>query len=93
MKVRQLSISDIVVIGLLVIHILPVWLFKYTATQDGPIHVHNAHVLREYHNHENYTLREVYKLNPYAFSELDLPRIYGGAHVYLSASHLRKDTL
>ena len=67
MKVRQLSISDIVVIGLLVIHILPVWLFKYTATQDGPIHVHNAHVLREHHNHENYTLREVYKLNPTLF--------------------------
>ncbi len=67
MQTRRFSIQHIVVIVLLVIHILPVWLFKYTATQDGPAHVHNAHVLKVYHNHENYILREVYERNPTLF--------------------------
>ncbi|MXY28676.1 hypothetical protein F4Y59_11005 [Candidatus Poribacteria bacterium] len=67
MQARRFSIQHIVVIVLLVIHILPVWLFKYTATQDGPAHVHNAHVLKVYHNHENYILREVYERNPTLF--------------------------
>ena len=67
MKVGRFSIQHIVVIVLLVIHILPVWLFKYTCTQDGPAHVHNAHVLKVYHNHENYVLREVYERNPTLF--------------------------
>lgn len=67
MQARRLSIPHIVVIALLVIHILPTWLFKYTGTQDGPAHVHNAHVLKVYHNHENYILREVYERNPTLF--------------------------
>ena len=67
MKARRLSIQQIVVIVLLIVHILPVWLFKYACTQDGPAHVHNAHVLKVYHNHENYILREVYERNPTLF--------------------------
>ena len=67
MKARRLSTQYIVVIVLLVIHILPVWLFKYTCTQDGPAHVHNAHILKVYHNHENYILREVHERNPTLF--------------------------
>ena len=67
MKARRLSIQQIVVIVLLIVHILPVWLFKYACTQDGPAHVHNAHVLKVYHNHENYILREVYEHNPTLF--------------------------
>ncbi len=67
MKARRLSIEQIVVIVLLVVHVLPVWLFKYACTQDGPAHVHNAHVLKVYHNHENYILREVYERNPTLF--------------------------
>lgn len=67
MKVSQLSIRYITVIALLVIHLLPVWGFKYFPTQDGASHIYNAYVLKEYHNHENYRLREVYKLNPTFF--------------------------
>ena len=67
MKARRFSIQHIVVIVLLAIHILPVWLFKYATTQDGPAHVHNAHILKVYHNHENYILREVYERNPTLF--------------------------
>ena len=67
MKARRLSVQHIVIIVLLVIHILPVWLFKYACTQDGPAHVHNAHILKVYHNHENYVLREVHERNPTLF--------------------------
>jgi len=67
MKARRLSVQHIVIIVLLVIHILPVWLFKYTCTQDGPAHVHNAHILKVYHNHENYVLREIHERNPTLF--------------------------
>ena len=67
MKEHRLSLQHIVLIVLLVIHILPVWLFKYTCTQDGPAHVHNAYILKVYHNHENYVLREVHERNPTLF--------------------------
>ena len=67
MKVRRFSIQHSIVIVLLVIHVLPTWLFKYTGTQDGPAHVHNAHILKVYHNHENYILREVHERNPTLF--------------------------
>lgn len=51
------------IIILLVIHLAPLWLFKYFPSQDGPSHIYNAHVLKEYHKHENYKLRDVFKLN------------------------------
>lgn len=67
MKFHQLSIGYITVIVLLVIHLLPVWGFKYFPTQDGASHIYNAYVLKEYHKHENYRLREVYELNATIF--------------------------
>ena len=67
MKINRLSIGYITVIALLVIHLLPVWGFKYFPTQDGASHIYNAYVLKEYYNHKNYWLREVYELNPTLF--------------------------
>ena len=78
MKVRRLSVQHIVIIVLLVIHVLPTWLFKYTGTQDGPAHVHNAHILKVYHNHENYILREVHERNPTLFPNWT-------SHVFMAA--------
>jgi hypothetical protein len=51
------------VIILLVVHLLPIWIFRYFPTQDGPSHIYNAYVLKDYHKHENYKIREVFKLN------------------------------
>ena len=67
MKVRQLSVGYVTVIVLLVLHLLPVWGFKYFPTQDGASHIYNAYVVKEYHKHENYRLREVYELNATIF--------------------------
>ena len=41
---------------------MPVWIFTYFPTQDGASHIYNSYVLKEYHKHENYRLREVYEL-------------------------------
>ena len=67
MKTRLLSVGYITVIVMLVLHLLPVWGFKYFPTQDGASHIYNAYVVKEYHNHENYRLREVYDLNATVF--------------------------
>ena len=48
---------------LFVLHLLPIWIFTYFPSQDGPSHIYNALTLKEYHKHENYTMRDVWKLN------------------------------
>ena len=67
MKVRRLSVGYITVFVMLVLHLLPIWGFKYFPTQDGASHIYNAYVVKEYHKHENYRLREVYELNATIF--------------------------
>ena len=60
---KRIPTRHIIIIALLVVHLLPIWIFRYFPTQDGPSHIYNAYVLKEYHKHENYKLREVFKLN------------------------------
>ena len=67
MREHRFSKGVFLVIGLIVLHLIPVWGFKYFPTQDGASHIYNAYVLKEYHNPENTQLREVYKLNPTLF--------------------------
>ncbi len=67
MKIGRLSIGYVTVIVLMVLHLLPVWGFKYFPTQDGASHIYNSYVVKEYHKHENYRLREVYELNATVF--------------------------
>lgn len=50
-------------IVLLLLHLAPVWMFNYFPSQDGPSHVYNAFIFKEYQNHENYMFRDVFKLN------------------------------
>ena len=63
MNLRKVSTPQMIVAVLLVVHLLPVWLFEYFPSQDGSSHVYNAYLLKDYHHHENYQLREVYQLN------------------------------
>ena len=53
---------QLLVIILLVIHLLPIWGFKYFPSQDGLSHLYNAHILKSYPNPDNYLLRQVYDL-------------------------------
>ena len=59
---RNLSWKHIFVV-LLILHLLPIWIFAYFPSQDGPSHVYNALVLKEYGQHENYKIRDAWKLN------------------------------
>ncbi len=61
---------------LVLLHLLPIWLFEYFPTQDGPIHLSNAKVFLEYDNPACPVLPEYYRLNsgigPNWFSLLSL---------------------
>ena len=48
---------------LLILHIIPIWVFDFFPSQDGVSHIYNAHVLKEYHKHENYIIRDVWQRN------------------------------
>ena len=48
---------------LLVLHLLPIWIFSYFPSQDGASHIYNGLVLKEYGKHENYTMRNAWELN------------------------------
>lgn len=50
------------IILLICAYLLPIWLFRYFPTQDGPSHIYNSHVLREYYS-SKYNFRDYYKLN------------------------------
>ena len=59
---RNLSWKHLFVV-LLILHILPIWIFAYFPSQDGPSHVYNALVLKEYSQHENFKMRDAWQLN------------------------------
>ena len=48
---------------LIILHISPLWVFKYFPTQDGQPHVYNSYVLSVFHDEDSTRLREYYKLN------------------------------
>ena len=60
---RSLNNTQIAIIVLLLIHLIPVWGFQFVPTQDGLNHVYNAYILKEYNNPEYTKYREVYDLN------------------------------
>ena len=53
---------QLVIAILLLLHLLPIWGFKYFPSQDGLSHLYNAHILKSYANPDNYLLRQVYDL-------------------------------
>lgn len=46
----------------LLLYILPIWIFKYFPSQDGPCHIYNSFILRHYNDH-NYKFNEFYDIN------------------------------
>ena len=63
MRLKRLTPKVTLLLVLVALHLAPIWLFTYFPTQDGSSHIYNAYVLKEYHKHQNYRLREVYTLN------------------------------
>jgi hypothetical protein len=62
-KIPIISPWHLLGILLLLVHLLPIWIVTYFPTQDGPSHIYNAQVFKEYHDHQNYRIRDVYQLN------------------------------
>ena len=52
--------------GLVVLYLLPIWLFPYFPTQDGVSHVYNSQILTEFNN-PDYQFRDYYEINWYPF--------------------------
>ena len=54
----------ILIFVLLVLHVLPLWIFTYFPSQDGPAHIYNAYVLKVFHEaDEGSLMRQYYQLN------------------------------
>ena len=54
----------ILIFVLLILHILPLWIFTYFPSQDGPAHIYNAYVLKTFQDtEESAFMREYYTLN------------------------------
>ena len=51
------------IIALFILHLIPIWIFKFIPTQDGLSHIYNAYVLKEYNNPDYTKFREAYSLN------------------------------
>lgn len=51
--------------GLVAVYLLPVWIFPFFPSQDGPAHLSNANALREYYSPEAPVFREYYTINAY----------------------------
>ena len=52
-----------ILILLVLISLLPLWYFPYFPSQDGPSHLMNAKIIRDYNKPENAILREYYIFN------------------------------
>jgi hypothetical protein len=48
-------------LALIIVHLIPIWAFKYFPSQDGPAHLNNANIIREYHDRP--VFRKYYRLN------------------------------
>jgi len=46
---------------LVLIYILPIWVFKYFPSQDGPSHIYNSFILKHYHDSE-YVFDKFYEI-------------------------------
>jgi hypothetical protein len=55
--------------GLVILYLVPIWAFRYIPTQDGPSHLYNAYVIREFSN-PAYDFEQYYTLRAGAMSNL-----------------------
>ncbi|HEV8722658.1 MAG TPA: hypothetical protein VGW77_18725 [Candidatus Binatia bacterium] len=49
--------------ALILLHLVPIWAFQYFPSGDGPTHLDNANIIREYNLPALTTLREYYTIN------------------------------
>jgi len=57
------SCENLLFVTLILIQLTPIWTFKYFPSQDGPTHLENAAILREYHHPDRTVFRKYYLIN------------------------------
>lgn len=55
--------ENILLLALILVHLIPIWVFPYFPSQDGPTHIENANIIFDYFNPDRSTLRDYYILN------------------------------
>lgn len=60
--------SDWLFAGLVLLCLVPIWIFPFFPTQDGAAHVENADLLANYWNHARPEIAAFYTLNPAALT-------------------------
>lgn len=58
-KLSSLNPWTLTFLLLLVLYVLPIWIFKYFPSQDGPCHIYNSFILKHY-NDPGYVFNEFY---------------------------------
>jgi hypothetical protein len=56
-------LDTVLFVALLAIEIAPIWYFRYFPSTDGPAHLENAAILREYHDPDRQLYRDFYTIN------------------------------
>ena len=57
-----MSFEKFLFVLLLLIHLVPIWKYDYFPSQDGPSHLNNANVIRNYYRNDFGVFREYFKL-------------------------------
>ena len=60
---QKVQWPKLLIASLIILHILPIWVFRYFPSQDGPAHVYNAYVLNSMPSTESVLLRDYYQVN------------------------------
>ena len=82
----------ILIFVLLALHVLPLWIFTYFPSQDGPAHIYNAYVLKVFHDaKERVSHKTVLPVESHAFSQLVLACFHDVINVYCAAFSSRKN--
>jgi hypothetical protein len=55
--------ENLLFLALIVAHLIPLWAFTYFPSQDGPAHLENASIIREYHEPARSAFRAYYVFN------------------------------
>ena len=58
---RYSSPFQLILVILIGLHLIPIWICHYFPTQDGPSHLYNAQIIREYWN-SSYQFQEFYDI-------------------------------
>src|SRR5436309_3810282 len=55
--------ENLLLVALIALHLIPIWAFTYFPSQDGPAHLENANIIREYDHPARTAFRAYYVLN------------------------------